>query len=39
MRPVPGAVSGQACDYIAGLVREYGKYLLNLGEFDLDINV
>ena len=34
---VSSAVSGQTYDYIVKLVREYGKYPLNLGEFDLDI--
>jgi hypothetical protein len=31
---VSSAVSGQTYDYIVKLVREYGKYPLNLGEFD-----
>lgn len=34
---VSSAVSGQTYDYIVNLVREYGKYPLRLGEFDLDI--
>jgi uroporphyrinogen decarboxylase len=32
---VPGNVSGQNYDYVVKLVREYGKYPLNLGEFDI----
>ena len=31
---VSSAVSGPTYDYIVGLVREYGKYPLQLGEFD-----
>jgi len=31
---VSSAVSGQTYDYIVKLVREHGKYPLNLGEFD-----
>ena len=31
---VASDVSGQTYDYIVKLVREYGKYPLNLGEFD-----
>ncbi len=31
---VSSAVSGQTYDYIVKLVREYGRYPLNLGEFD-----
>lgn len=34
---VSSAVSGQTYDYIVKLVREYGKYPLQLGEFDLEI--
>jgi hypothetical protein len=34
---VSSAVSGQTYDYIVNLVREYGKYPLRLGEFDMDI--
>ncbi len=34
---VSSAVSGQTYDYIVKLVREYGKYPLNLGEFDIEI--
>jgi uroporphyrinogen decarboxylase len=34
---VSSGVSGQTYDYIVKLVREYGKYPLNLGEFDIDI--
>ena len=33
---VSSAVSGQTYDYIVKLVREYGKYPLQLGEFDLE---
>jgi hypothetical protein len=28
-------VSGQNYDYVVKLVREYGKYPLRLGEYDL----
>ena len=36
---VPGNVSGQRYDYVVKLVREYGKYPLELGEYDIkDIN-
>jgi hypothetical protein len=31
---VSSAVSGHTYDYIVKLVREYGRYPLNLGEFD-----
>jgi len=32
-------VSGQAYDYVVNLVREYGRYPLQLGEYDLpDLN-
>jgi len=34
---VSSAVSGQTYDYIVKLVREYGKYPLQLGEFDLEV--
>ncbi len=34
---VSSAVSGHTYDYIVKLVREYGKYPLNLGEFDLEL--
>jgi uroporphyrinogen decarboxylase len=34
---VSSDVSGQTYDYIVKLVREYGKYPLQLGEFDLKI--
>ncbi len=34
---VSSGVSGKTYDYIVKLVREYGKYPLNLGEFDLSI--
>ncbi len=30
-------VSGQTYDFIVNLVREYGRYPLNLGEYDLDM--
>jgi hypothetical protein len=32
---VPSNVSGQNYDYVISLVREYGKYPLELGEYDL----
>jgi hypothetical protein len=32
---VPSNVSGQNYDYVVKLVREYGKYPLQLGEYDL----
>jgi len=32
---VSSAVSGHTYNYIVGLVREFGKYPLNLGDFDL----
>ena len=32
---VPGDVSGERYDYVVKLVREYGRYPLQLGEFDL----
>jgi uroporphyrinogen decarboxylase len=32
---VPSNVSGQSYDYVVKLVREYGQYPLQLGEFDL----
>ncbi len=32
---VPSSVSGQNYDYVVGLVREYGKYPLKLGEYDI----
>jgi uroporphyrinogen-III decarboxylase len=31
---VSSAVSGQTYDYIVKLVREYGRYPLNLGDFE-----
>jgi hypothetical protein len=34
---VSSDVSGQTYDYIVKLVREYGKYPLQLGEFDVEI--
>ena len=34
---VASNVSGQTYDYIVKLVREYGKYPLQLGEFDLEM--
>ncbi len=36
---VSSNVSGYTYDYIVKLVREYGKYPLQLGEFDLKINI
>ncbi len=36
---VPSNVSGQSYDYVVNLVREYGNYPLQLGEYDLaDLN-
>jgi hypothetical protein len=36
---VPSNVSGQNYDYVVNLVREYGRYPLQLGEYDLpDLN-
>ncbi len=36
---VPSNVSGQNYDYVVNLVREYGQYPLQLGEYDLpDLN-
>ncbi|MFA6270618.1 MAG: uroporphyrinogen decarboxylase family protein [Candidatus Paceibacterota bacterium] len=35
---VSSNVSGQAYDYIVKLVREYGKYPLNLGDFNEDVS-
>ncbi|MEN8097586.1 MAG: uroporphyrinogen decarboxylase family protein [Chloroflexota bacterium] len=32
---VPSNVSGQAYDYVVQLVREYGQYPLQLGEYDI----
>lgn len=32
---VPGNVSGQNYDYVVNLVREYGRYPLELGEYDI----
>jgi len=32
---VPSSVSGQNYDYVVRLVREYGKYPLQLGEYDI----
>ena len=32
---VPGNISGQRYDYVVNLVRQYGKYPLELGEYDL----
>jgi hypothetical protein len=32
---VPSNVSGQRYDYVVKLVREYGKYPLQLGEHDI----
>jgi hypothetical protein len=36
---VSSAVSGHTYDYIVSLVREYGVYPLDLGEYDLDMAV
>jgi uroporphyrinogen-III decarboxylase len=32
---VPSNVSGKNYDYVVKLVREYGKYPLDLGEYDI----
>jgi uroporphyrinogen-III decarboxylase len=32
---VPSNISGQRYEYVVNLVREYGKYPLKLGEYDL----
>lgn len=32
---VPGNVSGEDYDYVVNLVRQYGKYPLQLGEYDI----
>ena len=32
---VPPDISGESCDYVVKLVRQYGRYPLKLGEFDL----
>lgn len=32
---VPNSVSGQNYDYVVKLVRKYGKYPLNLGQYDI----
>jgi uroporphyrinogen decarboxylase len=34
---VSSSVSGETYDYIVGIVREYGRYPLNLGEYDLEM--
>ena len=34
---VSSSVSGKTYDYIVKLVREYGKYPLNLGEYDIEM--
>ena len=34
---VPGNVSGQRYEYVVNLVREYGKYPLDLGECDVEV--
>jgi len=33
---VPGNISGRRYEYVVNLVREYGRYPLDLGEFDLE---
>jgi uroporphyrinogen-III decarboxylase len=35
---VSSSVSGKTYDFIVKLVREYGKYPLHLGEFEIDMN-
>jgi hypothetical protein len=32
---VPGNISGESYDYVVNLVREYGRYPLRLGEYDI----
>jgi hypothetical protein len=32
---VPDNVSGESYDYVVHLVREYGRYPLKLGEYDI----
>ena len=32
---VPSNISGQNYDYVVNLVRKYGKYPLQLGEYDI----
>jgi len=32
---VPNSISGENYDYVVGLVREYGKFPLQLGEYDI----
>ena len=32
---VPGDVSGERYDYVVRLVRQYGTYPLQLGEYDM----
>ncbi|NWG14621.1 MAG: hypothetical protein HXY20_13925 [Acidobacteria bacterium] len=34
---VPSSVSGERYDYVVKLVREYGRYPLDLGEYDIDM--
>ena len=36
---VSSSVSGHTYDFIVNLVREYGQYPLQLGEYDLDMSV
>ena len=36
---VSSRVSGHTYDYIVNLVREYGVYPLELGQFDLDLSL
>jgi len=36
---VSSSVSGKTYDYIVNLVREYGKYPIQLGEFDLEMDI
>jgi len=35
---VPSNVSGQNYDYVVNLVREYGKYPLQLGEYNIALS-
>lgn len=35
---VPGNISGENYDYVVGLLRQYGRYPLHLGEFDESVS-
>ena len=36
---VPGNMSAEKYDYFINLIREYGKYPLNLGDYDIEVNL